>query len=440
MNNAIGINDLLITPFYLALFYGLAYAVRGRVTNMYTRRYFIPALTLKFIGAVSLGLVYTYYYGIGDTIGYYNHASIIYHAFGDSFEIGWKLLTSDLHYDPTLAPYTSRMYWFTPGSNEFFVIRVATVCALLNFNTYMVTALTFALISFSGVWAMYVTFAKLRPVIYHKLAVAIFFIPSVFFWGSGLLKDSLCLGAIGWIFYAFYRGAIEKKNVIRCLIIGIVASTPIIYTKIYILLAFIPPALLWVFNENSSRIKNPLLRIIAKPFFISAGGAMAFFAVTHLTAGDERFDIDNIGERSKITSEALYKVSMEQGGSGYHLGELDGSIGSIIRLGPQAIVVTLFRPFLWEAHNPVMLLSAIESLYVLIFTITIFYKTGFFRTITIITTNPILTLCFVFSLVFAVAVGTSTSNFGTLVRYKLPLIPFFICGLLITQNIATDNK
>ena len=438
---ALGLNDLLLTPLYLALFFGLAYAVRSKVTNVYTRPYFIPALTLKFVGAIALGLIYTFYYSGGDTINYYKHASIVYHAFGDSFGSGWKLVTTNGDYDPSLAKYTSQMYWYGRGSNEYFVIRIASVFALLSFNTYSVMALFFAIVSFSGMWALFMTFAKVRPAIYKELGVAVFFVPSVFFWGSGLMKDSLCLGALGWVFYAFYRGAIEKRNLLRCFIIGGLAAVAIISTKIYIILAFVPPALLWVFNENNSRITNTTLRLVARPFFLLIGGVISFFAVTRLTAGDKRFDLSKIGELSKVNTEYLYRVSQAQNGSGYTLGKLDGSILSIVKLSPQAVITTLFRPFLWEAHNPIMLLSALEAAYFLFFTLRIFYRSGVWRTLRLVATTPVLTLCFVFALVFAIAVGTSTSNFGTLVRYKIPLIPFYLCGLLITQSMSeVSNK
>jgi hypothetical protein len=437
---ALGLNDLLLTPIYLGVFYALAFAVRTKVTNVYTRPYFIPALTLKFVGAIALGLIYTFYYNGGDTINYYDQASVIYHAFGDSFGAGLKLLTTNGDYDPTLSKYIGQIPWFGRGSNEYFVLRTAAFFALLDFNTYTVTALFFALVSFSGIWAMYMTFAKIRPVLYKELAVAMFFIPSVFFWGSGLMKDSLCLGALGWIFYAFYRGAIEKRNILRAILIGVAASIPIVSTKIYILLAFLPPALLWVVNENNARIRNPTIRLVAKPLFFAVGGALAFFAATRLTAGDDRFDIDKIGERSKITSEYLYQVSVAQQGSAYNLGELDGTLGSMVKLAPQAVVVSLFRPFLWEARNPVMLLSALEATYFIWLTINILYRNGLFRTLRLISTTPVLTLCFVFSLIFAFAVGTSTSNFGTLVRYKIPLMPFYLCGLLITRSMSQPAK
>lgn len=437
---ALGLNDLFLTPLYLGLFYALAYLVRNKVTNIYTRPYFIPALTLKFVGAIALGLIYTFYYKGGDTINYYDQATVIYNAFGDSFASGWKLLTTDGSFDPSIVKYSSRIPWFGVGSSEYFVLRVTAFFGLLDFNTYTITALFFAIVSFSGVWAMYMTFAKLRPVIYKELALAIFFVPSVFFWGSGLMKDSLCLGALGWIFYAFYRGAIERRDLTRMAITGAIAAVPLVATKIYILLAFMPPALLWVFNENSVRIRDKTIRMIARPLFIGVGGIIALFAVTHLTKGDARFDIDKLGERSKITAEYLYQVSQQQDGSSYYIGKLDGSIASILKLSPQAIVVSLFRPFIWEARNPVMLLSALEATYFLFLTLRIFYRNGLWRTLRLVASTPILTLCFVFSLVFAVAVGTSTANFGTLVRYKVPLIPFYLCGLLIAQSMSQSSK
>ena len=37
----------------------------------------------------------------------------------------------------------------------------------------------------------------------------------------------------------------------------------------------------------------------------------------------------------------------------------------------------------------------------------------------------------IFSIAFAFAVGVSTYNFGTLVRYKIPLLPFFVVALIL---------
>ena len=433
--------DLLLTPLYLGVFYLIAYGVRGRVTNYYTRPYFIPALTLKFIGAIALGLVYEYYYRGGDTTGYFNHATHIQNAFSDSFQAGMKLmLTSGGTYDPQTVKYTAPMYWYQAGSAEYLIARIAAVMGLLSFGTYTVMALFFSLISFTGVWAMYITFIKIRPQVYKELAIATLFVPSVFFWGSGLMKDSLCLGALGWVFYAFYRGTIQKKSLLFCAVIGLFFAYALVLIKVYILLCFLPAALLWIFNENSSRIKSPLVRILAKPILLGIGAVLAIFAATNLTKGDENYDIDNIGERSKIVSEYLYETSIKQNGSAYTLGKQDGTLTGMVKLVPQAIVVSLYRPFIWEVRNPIMLLSALEALGFLIFTLRIIIRSGLFKTFSLIIRTPALTLCFLFALAFSGTVGVVSNNFGTLVRYKIPMIPFFLSGLYITQSMSVPRR
>jgi hypothetical protein len=431
------LKDLFLTPLYLGIFYVIAYAVRSKYTNAFTKKYFIPALTLKFLGAIALGLIYQFYYGGGDTFNYFYHTIVIRDAFADSFSSGLNLLTTT-SYDPSLTKYAARMFWYGAdhGNNpEFFTARIAAAFGLLCFNTYSIIALFFAATSFAGMWAMYQTFLRIYPLAYKQLAIAVFFLPSVFFWGSGLMKDSLCLGALGWVFYGFYHGLIEKRNLILSAILGGLGAYFLIMMKVYILMSFLAPALFWVFNENNQRIRSALLRNILKPFFIIIGAAAGYLGASNLTEGDERFDVDNIGERTRITQNALYSRTKEEG-SGYNIGEIDGSIGSIIAVAPQAIIVSLYRPFLWEARNPVMLLSALEALWFAWLTLHILFRTGAMRCLKLISSTPVLSFCLIFTIIFGIGVGTNSGNFGTLVRYKIPLMPFYLAALYILQAQA----
>jgi hypothetical protein len=433
------LSDLFWGPLYLAIFYALAYMIRPSVTNKYTRSFFIPALTLKFVGAIGVGIIYQFYYHGGDTFNYLYHVKIIGSASEQSLATGFKMIFAATSDDPSFAPYVPRMFWQV-DSTEYYVVRIAAFFGLFCYNSYIAISLFFAVASFSGIWVLYMTMAKIRPHVYKELGWTMFYIPSLFFWGSGLMKDSLCLGALGWLFYGFYRGTIEKRNVGQSLSIALLAAYILLRIKVYILLCFLPAALLWVFNENSARIKNATLRMLAKPVFFAVGGIIAFYAATNLTKGDERFDVDKIGERSKITADYLYETSVKQEGSGYYLGKQDGTIGGMAKLAPQAIIVSLFRPFLWEARNPVMLLSALEAGFFLLFTLRIFWRTGVGATLKLISSTPILLMSFVFSLIFAASVGITSSNFGTLVRYKIPLIPFYLSGLYILQSIADEKR
>jgi hypothetical protein len=42
---------------------------------------------------------------------------------------------------------------------------------------------------------------------------------------------------------------------------------------------------------------------------------------------------------------------------------------------------------------------------------------------------PNVLFCLAFALVFAFAVGVSTFNFGTLSRYKIPIMPYYMLAL-----------
>jgi hypothetical protein len=153
-----------------------------------------------------------------------------------------------------------------------------------------------------------------------------------------------------------------------------------------------------------------------------------------------RYNLETISETARVTAEWIHFVSQRDQGSAYTLGDFDYSPAGMARKFPMAIWVTLYRPYLWESHNIVMLLSALESFALLIFTIYVFYKVGVRRVFAKVTSTPILTFVFLFSIIFAFAVGVTTYNFGTLVRYKIPMYPFFVAGLFILLTYSKRER
>ncbi|MBA9076986.1 hypothetical protein [Rufibacter quisquiliarum] len=447
--------DLFITPIFLIIIYSIAFQIKGRLKDKQTKKYFIPALTLKIIGAIGMGLIYQFYYsngvGRGDTFSYWRHANLVYEAFGESFSIGWKLLTSTGQYDPETFKYASQMRWYK-AADTFFVVRVATIFGLFCFQAYSTIAIFFAIFSFSGVFALYTTLLKIFPKYQKEFAISCFFIPSFFFWGSGIMKDTICVGMLGWAFWAFYQGFVEKRKVITSILILFISLWIIQIVKTYILLCFVPAVALWVFMENSKKIKNRTVRMLSKPILIGFGAVAGYLGSTQLTADSDKYSIDNIAETAAVTSDYLERqtersagstgrgLSGRSTGSSYNVGKLDGSVGSMVSAAPQAIFVTLYRPFIFEVRNPIMLLSALESTWFIVLTFTMFRKNGFARTFRIIFKNPFLTFCILFSLMFSIGVGLTSGNFGTLVRYKIPLLPFFLSLLLLLNRVNKPNK
>lgn len=157
--------------------------------------------------------------------------------------------------------------------------------------------------------------------------------------------------------------------------------------------------------------------------------------MNEISKGDSRYALDKIGETAMITAyDIRYGWGARNGeNSGYTLGELDGSIGSLLRLAPQGINVTLFRPWLWEVRNPLMLLAAIESFIFLSISIYLIFRLKW-KKLREKANHPLVVYCLSFSLLFAFAVGVSTYNFGTLMRYKIPVMPFYMIALILLNS------
>ena len=434
------IQDLLLTPLVLFLVYLVAYGARPWFTDRVTRKYFLSGLTVKIVGAIAVGLVYQFYYGggrpSGDTFNYFANAAVIHEAFSDSFSVGGQLLLADGEYTPDIFQYATRIYWFR-SPTEYFVIRVVAVLGLLTFHTYSSIAVLLAVLSFSGVWALYQTFYKLFPPLHQKFAVAILFLPSVVFWGSGILKDSITLGALGWATWAIVRIFFERKGVPWATAILLLALYTIYAIKIYIVLCFLPAALLWIFLANIDRIQSIVVRSLITPFILMLVIVLSYFAVIEIGKDNARYSVDTLSQTAEITARYLTYVGESQGGSVYTLGDdFDFSPQGMLRKFPLAVNVTLFRPYLWEAYNPVMLLSAVESFLTLLLTVYILFQVGFQQFLKYLISRPIVLFCLLFAIAFSFSVGISTYNFGSLVRYKIPMFPFYLSGLFILQFYA----
>lgn len=390
-------------------------------------------LWLKIFGAIALGIIYNTYYG-GDTNLFFKDGGIIWNILIDSPSTGIRILffTDAGDNSPELFQYVRRIYYY-PDTNSFAVLRISAICSIFSFNTYTINAIFFAIISFSGIWSMFRVWHHLYPHLLRPLAVAVFFIPSVVFWGSGLLKDTITIGALGWMFYGFYFGIILRKRVvgnILLLLLGALVSNAI---KQYILLIFIPSALLWFFLNYRNRIKSRPLRIIMLPIMMSIALPAGFYAITQITGEQSQYNIDRVAANAKINSEWLEYVSKIEGGSGYNLGELDGTIGNMLTKFPQAVWLALFRPYLWEANNPFMLLSAVEALFFLLLTLKLFLTVNPAKIGRQLVDHPVLFFSLAFTLVLAFAAAVSSNNFGTVVRYKIPFMPFYLATLYVLR-------
>jgi len=417
--------------------YALAYYLRPRLCDEENHKYFFPALTVKIVGALALGIIYQFYYHGGDTYNFHTLGSrVIWETFSEDPMAALQLIFAPPDF-PALYKYTSQVEFYRDPSSMV-VVRIAALFDIITFSSYSGTAVIFAFLSFLGLWFFFLTFYDLFPHLKKRIAICTLFIPSVVFWGSGILKDTIVVAALGVLTYCVKRVFIDKKVSFAGIFVLIVAPIIIFSVKKYVLLCYLPAAFLWIYASNLKAIHSLVVRIMLVPLIVIITALSGYYAVQKIGENDPRYALDKIAQTAHITAYDIGFYSGKDAGSGYSLGELDGSFQSMIALFPQAVNVSLFRPYPWESKNPLMLLSSIEAMALLIFTVLLFaiHPWRSLRSLS----NPTVAFCLVFSITFAFAVGVSTFNFGTLTRYRIPLLPFYLLALVILADRSKSER
>ncbi|HNP06116.1 MAG TPA: hypothetical protein PKN99_00750 [Cyclobacteriaceae bacterium] len=356
----------------------------------------------------------------------------------DNAEKGIKLLFSNGNHIGDTFSYSSNILFYG-DSSSFQIVRIASIFDLITFSTYSATSVLFAVVSFVGMWLFFLTFYKISPHLHFPIAVASLFIPSVVFWGSGIFKDTITLAALGLVTYTFHHLLVERKFTFKGIVLLLFGLVMIFSIKKYVLLSFLPALLIWFFASNLFRIKSTILRTLLIPMTMVSVFWLGYFAVLKVGEDDPRYKLSQLSQTVKITAyDIRYGWGARLGeGSGYTLGELDGTWQSMIKLAPRAINVSLFRPYFWEASNPLMLFSAFEGF--ILFIITVFVLIRGRNKLLRHLVKPEIIFCLTFAIIFAFAVGVSTFNFGTLSRYKIPMMPFFLIGLILLYDSKKHN-
>ncbi len=426
--------DLIIAPIYFILLLLFAsFYQQKKVVTAPEYRWFKKGLLVKMLGAMSFAMVYQFYYGGGDTFGYFYGGSAYLDFFIASPTHAWSFLWEGphgLHYYEFLTYAPPGYQYIYRGPAELLITKITAFVNLLSFNTYAGSSLLFALFSYSGIWALYRTFTSVFKGIDKELAIAVLFLPSVFFWGSGILKDTISLGALGWFVRGIWLLFISRQSFFKAALIIMLSSVLIVGIKPYIILAFLPAALLWIGNYYRNLMPSGFLRTALIPFFLLIIFFSGYKLITEIGNNLGKYSVNNL-ENAAEGFQSWHQVASE-GGSGYTLGsDIDMSTAGMLRLFPKALNIALFRPYPWEAGSIVILASAFESFSILILTLLVAFKLGPLRMLQKIWSHPFLFACFIFSLVFGFAVGFTSYNFGALVRYKIPMMPFYVGMLLV---------
>lgn len=432
--------DIILFPLYVLLFHLFFLWQRKRIKDPLLKKYHKQGFWIKVFGA----LCFSIFHGIispgNDSISlYYNEGIHIAKLIVEDASNIHLIFSSGADFDQSLLFNPYNKGYFSSESN-YLVVKLVAVFSFFCFRNYTVMNLVFSMISFSGVWQLYKFFYEQYPQLHKKLAIAIIYFPTFVFWSSGILKDPLCTGMLGWMTYSLYNVFCKRQSLFKNTLIAFVSGYLLAILKSYILFAYLPFFLVFLVFINFKRIETTGSKILAFAGLLIIL-PVGFYSVSgKLEKELGEFALSKLSESVKTQQTAFINMA-DAAESSFSLGvEFDGSNLSLLKMAPAGITATFFRPYLWESKKLSTLLSSLESLVLMVFTLFVLIKAGPVRFIKFIFKDPMIMYSFLFAIVFALFVGTTTLNFGTLVRYKIPCMPFYLIALILINEHRKKQK
>lgn len=322
-------------------------------------------------------------------------------------------------------------------NDELFVVKMGSITHFFTFDTLLGTSLIFSFAAFIGTCLLYITFYKLCQSCNKWLAILVLLSPSTLFWSVAINKDSISIFALGLLAYGLFEMVYQKKYNLKtkgAILFGVLIFVNV---KVYILLSFIIAAALLIILLKLSKLKTYIAKFIIG---IVVLGSLAMIVITLNSVGGEDNILTFKGLMNRMLVNYLYLSKNAGAGSAYDLGELTADAFSMVNVIPDAIIVSLFRPFPWEIRNMAMLVSALESMFTVLLTLFVIIQSRVIGFLIQLIKNKMVFFCIVFSLTFAFFVGVTSGNFGTLVRYKIPLLPFYYFGLILVLKRKKESN
>lgn len=388
------------------------------------RKIYWPALLVKVISGIAVGLIYTYYYTVGDTFTYFSQGV----ALADLARINLTHYTSFL-WDSQLPSDV----WLSAQSQEprtLFLGKWISLFCLLTQDNYWIIATYFSLISFWCAWYLVKTISWYDEQLTLPAVIAFCFLPSAFFWTSGIIKESLAVAALFFLSAVFLKLYKREKLSVFIWITTAVSLWCLWNLKYYYMAVFLPVALTALVMKLLvlPRLNTTNVYLKVAIWFFVFMLPLYIASLIHPNFYPERF-LNVI-----VSNYNAYTILSKQENMIYYV-NLTTDVFSIIQHAPKAAMSACFRPFVWEAHTVLQWFSAIENLIILLSTL---YALRNWRVAVNSSERLLIFSIVIYVVLLSVFLALSTPNLGTLMRYRVGFISFLF--MLITAHNPLLNR
>jgi len=432
--------DGIIGLFYALIILGAGWIYKNnQLLKGYTNyRFYFPSLLAHILGATGFCLVYGFYYGGGDSYYYFRGGKSLVEMFLIYPIDTLKVFTLNISEIPFELKYIVSWLGDENGEDAFLTMKLASIFCLLGLKSFVGSSIILAYVSFMANWKLFkmINSSFYRANIQVPKLYYILFIPSLLFWGTGILKDTFVfiflVFILNFVVNFFSEVDHSKLRTSFSFILCIIFGAFMMKLKAYVFYSLIVSLSVVYYSQITrlSTLRNPSKVL---KFFLNF--LLIFFISTIAILGFLSFQREILRAQQEAISiiQGFHSWHTILGGSNYSLGITDYSLFGILSKTPLAFIVTYFGPFPWEVKSPIMLLTAIES-YVFLF---LFIKTLWLKKLKLFVNyhnNSIILFSIIFTIIFGVMIGITSYNYGALSRFKIQALPFFLIWLGLSKK------
>lgn len=398
---------LLLIPVLYAVFAFLLYRWnRKHATGLSS-----TALCVAYGFKVAMGILYGYiflHYYKGDDTWYFHNGSI--EEYQKLLNNPWQFI-ADFNPLPAFERNESfeRGWYYYLSDLEFWLITKPM--AIFNFisgGNYYVNVVFFNFIVCWGLLWLFQLYAGLFPEKKTVLYTAIFLMPGLLFWLSGIRGDGLIAFFLGLLIPAFYRFVHLRRRIDIIYILLALAGITILRSMILLVLV---PALIGWFITVRFRTRAILTTAI-----VYGSCIVVFFGSTVLSPKQ------NLPAVVAAKQADYFRLTAN---TRFALDTLKPTLASYMGILPQSINNTFLRPYPWEAKGFLQVAASLEMLFIFVLILLAVVRADNNWSV------PPILFPLSFAVMLYVFIGYTIPFPGAIIRYKVIGLLFILVALSV---------
>lgn len=330
------------------------------------------------------------------------------------FEYQYSAMDAYMYYlTPKLPGYQWSAFKFGFGTEN--IQRLVWLQSHIFPHSFHATMVAWSMIGMIATYLFYRSAVVLMGHDDRRVFYILALFPSVLFWSSLLGKDPVTFLGMG--LYCYGTMSWYRKRLPRYLLVGAIGILIAAYIRSWYGPMMLASLAAFAIRGDAAGSRRGFLMRLAFLLLIGIGLSVAW---QHSRYSESFGSADALVETSSSVNQSFARGGSATGGASF------GSLADLILYLPIGIFTVLFRPFFGEVRNLFGLISGVENLILLILAALAVKRLNWrhFQ-------QPVFLWAVLFIFMWAAQYGVvASANLGSLVRYRLQILPLFL-GLLL---------